>query len=164
VIFATVGTHHQQFDRLVGALADRDDVIVQYGHSAPPRGRAQAVAFMSFAEMEAHMRDADAVVTHAGVGSILLARRCGKMPVVVPRRQRFGEHVDDHQVELAAALGPRGEVVVVDDVAGLEAVLSEPPARRPPADAITGTLHTAVRAALWAGSVNSGGAAKSVRS
>jgi UDP-N-acetylglucosamine transferase subunit ALG13 len=152
VIFVTVGTHHQPFARLLDAVAalGRDDVVVQHGHSPPPAGVATAVAFMSFAEMEARMREAEAVVTHAGVGSILLALRCGHTPIVVARLRRHGEHVDDHQVELTEALAGRGVVVALDDTARLEAVLSPPPPRRTAAAPAEGDLHRAVRAALLA--------------
>jgi UDP-N-acetylglucosamine transferase subunit ALG13 len=158
VIFATVGTHHQPFDRLVRALAGlgRDDLVIQYGHSAPPAFSGRAAAFMSFAEIEGHMREAAAVVTHAGVGSILLARRCGHIPIVVARQSRQGEHVDDHQVELTTALAPRGEIVAVDDLSALGDVLADPPARRPLAVGAAAELHAAVRAALWGEPVTAG--------
>jgi UDP-N-acetylglucosamine transferase subunit ALG13 len=151
VIFATLGTHHQPFDRLVDALTalGRDDLVVQYGHSAPPPAAVRAQAFMSFSEVEGHMRDAELVITHAGVGSILLARRCGHIPVVVPRRRRFGEHVDDHQVELTTALAPRGQVLVVDDVERLAEVVAAPPQRRPLESGTGSELFAAVRQALW---------------
>jgi UDP-N-acetylglucosamine transferase subunit ALG13 len=48
------------------------------------------------------------VVCHGGVGSALEALDVGFCPVVVPRRARYGEHVDDHQVPLAQELGQRG--------------------------------------------------------
>jgi UDP-N-acetylglucosamine transferase subunit ALG13 len=51
-------------------------------------------------------------VTHAGVGSILSARRAGHVPLVVPRRRALGEHVDDHQVRFAAWMADRGQVVL----------------------------------------------------
>jgi len=70
VIFATVGTHAQPFTRFLSALASlEDDVIVQYGHNPPPEGVSEAVAFMPFDVLNGHMREADVVVTHAGVGS-----------------------------------------------------------------------------------------------
>lgn len=152
MIFVTVGTHHQPFGRLldaVGALSD-DQIIVQHGHSPAPAGVALAVPFLTFAEMEERMLTADVVVTHAGVGSILLALRCGHTPVVVPRLRRHGEHVDDHQAELAGALAQRGEVVVVDDLARLGPALATPPPRRPASNISEGALHRAVRAALLA--------------
>ena len=159
MIFVTVGTHHQPFDRLVNALAHRSDAVIQYGHSTPPTGPAQAVDFLDFAEMEDHMLRADAVVTHAGVGSILLARKCGHTPIVVARRARFGEHVDDHQLELVQALEPRGQVMV-RDVDRIEQVLAQPPARRQRvASGGQGQLHAAVHQALWADRVAVGAAA-----
>ena len=57
------------------------------------------------------MREADVVVAHAGVGTALAALEVGKCPVLVPRRLAHGEHVDDHQVQIASELGesrPRG--------------------------------------------------------
>ena len=56
------------------------------------------------------------VVCHAGVGSIMLARRCGKRPIVVPRRLHLGEAVDDHQLPIARRLHANGVVTLVEDV------------------------------------------------
>lgn len=113
MIFVTVGTHGQPFERMlkeVERLPNPDEVVLQYGVGVPPRAIRRAVAFMSFGEMEEHFQAADVVVTHAGVGSILCARRAGRRPIVVPRYRDLGEHVDDHQVELTRALAERGEV------------------------------------------------------
>jgi UDP-N-acetylglucosamine transferase subunit ALG13 len=60
------------------------------------------------------MRSADVVVAHAGVGTAITALSAGKCPVLLPRRKRHGEHVDDHQVDIARALGSRGLAVVAD--------------------------------------------------
>jgi UDP-N-acetylglucosamine--N-acetylmuramyl-(pentapeptide) pyrophosphoryl-undecaprenol N-acetylglucosamine transferase len=65
-------------------------------------------------ELEAAMRDADVVISHAGVGSALTALHCGKFPILVPRRVELGEHVDDHQAEIAAELGRRGLALITD--------------------------------------------------
>jgi UDP-N-acetylglucosamine transferase subunit ALG13 len=148
VIFATVGTHGQPFTRFLDALAGLDDdVVVQYGHNAPPAGVREAVAFMPFDELNARMREADVVVTHAGVGSVLCAREAGHVPVVVPRLHRFGEHVDDHQLELVAALGKDGHVIGVMDISELPAAV-EKAGRRADTTRAPKPLHAAVRAAL----------------
>jgi UDP-N-acetylglucosamine transferase subunit ALG13 len=148
VIFATVGTHAQPFGRFLDALAGLGgDVVVQYGHNAPPAGVREAVAFMPFDVLNAHMREADVVVTHAGVGSVLCAREAGHVPVVVPRLHRFGEHVDDHQLELVAALGADGHVVPVTDIAGLTAAVQKA-GRRADRTTAPKPLHAAVRGAL----------------
>lgn len=150
MIFVTVGTHHQPFPRLIDALAGLPggDVVVQHGHSRSPPGVREAVAFLPFPELMDRLNAADVVVTHAGVGSILLARRSGHTPVVVPRRRRFGEHVDDHQVELAQALAKEGKVLAVTDTAQLAATVRASPRRTSPRGLTEGGLHRAVRAAL----------------
>jgi UDP-N-acetylglucosamine transferase subunit ALG13 len=152
VIFVTLGTHGQPFLRLIRALEalPAGDLVVQHGHSPAP-GAGRAAAFMPFSEILEHIDAAETVITHAGVGSILCASRAGHTPVVVPRLRRFGEHVDDHQVELTRALADRGMVVPAWEPDGLaEAVASvaprrsrETPAERP--------LHGAVRAAIDGG-------------
>ena len=62
------------------------------------------------------MEQARVVVCHAGVGSIMLARRCGKRPIVVPRRLHLGEAVDDHQLPIARRLHANGVVTLLEDV------------------------------------------------
>lgn len=150
MIFVTVGTHHQPFQRLLDALQSlpQDELVVQFGYGTPPKGVALARGFMDFSEMLDHFRAADAVVTHAGVGSILCARREGHVPVVVPRSRRRGEHVDDHQAQLTRALEQRGVVIAAWETDRLaEAVKSAGESSPPPATA-RGPFHEAVRRAL----------------
>ena len=64
--------------------------------------------YLSFDELAEYARDARVFVCHAGVGSIVLARRFGHRPIVVPRRHHLGEHVDDHQLSLARRLAAPG--------------------------------------------------------
>jgi UDP-N-acetylglucosamine transferase subunit ALG13 len=74
------------------------------------------------------MRRARAVVTHAGVGSVMTALLAQKRPIVVPRLRRHGEAVDDHQLGFARRLDEGGLAVLVEDLGRLaEAV--EGPAR-----------------------------------
>lgn len=153
MIFVTVGTHQDPFERMlaaVEALPDPGELVVQYGPGRAPRGVARAAAFMSFAEMEENFEAAEAVVTHAGVGSILCARRVGHVPVVMPRLHELGEHVDDHQQELTRALADRGEVEPVWPGDDLATVLGRVPPRR--AESLPGReenpLIEALRAAL----------------
>ncbi len=118
MIFVTVGTHQQPFERLIRGLAalPADELVVQHGSAPPPPGVRHAVRFMPFPEVLEHLRRADVVITHAGVGSILCATNAGHVPIVVPRLKRHGEHVDDHQVELIGELGRLGKVSVVWEV------------------------------------------------
>jgi UDP-N-acetylglucosamine transferase subunit ALG13 len=127
MIFVTVGTSTQPFDRLVAGaapLTETEKVVVQYGASAMRPAGAECVAFLEYAEMLDHMRGARAVVTHAGVGSIMAALSVGKRPFVVPRRRDLGEAVDDHQLELATRLEKAGLVTLVADPAALPDALA----------------------------------------
>jgi UDP-N-acetylglucosamine transferase subunit ALG13 len=150
LIFVTVGTHHQPFDRLLNALAalDGDELVVQYGPAEPPPGVTRAKAYMPFDSMLECFREADAVVTHAGVGSILCARREGHTPLVVPRRHDLGEHVDEHQAELTRALEARGSVVAIWEIDELAEKVAAAPPRRTSTDAGEAPLCGSVRAAL----------------
>jgi beta-1,4-N-acetylglucosaminyltransferase len=117
VILVAVGASQFPFDRLVRAVDDlpRDEpIVVQHGPSAI---RPRNVACMDFAPLETFarlIRDARIVVTHAGVGSILLALTNGRKPYVVPRLQAFGETVDNHQVESARRFAQAGAVTLVE--------------------------------------------------
>ena len=90
-------------DALRAALPDGAEVLLwQAGEDAtvPP------------AELRAAFRAADAVVVHSGVGAALEALDAGRRPLLVPRLERHGEHVDDHQLQVAGELERRGLAVV----------------------------------------------------
>ncbi|HEX5616854.1 MAG TPA: glycosyltransferase [Solirubrobacteraceae bacterium] len=128
MIVVTIGTNEQPFDRLIRAARalDSDELLVQYGSSREPHGRGEWVEFLSFDELASRAREASAVVCHAGVGSIMLARRCGHRPIVMPRRHHLGEAVDDHQLFLAKRLAKSGIVTLVEDEQELAAALAAP--------------------------------------
>jgi UDP-N-acetylglucosamine transferase subunit ALG13 len=71
-------------------------------------------ATMAPDELDDEMASADVVIAHSGIGSALATLDAGKMPVLVPRLKRFGEHVDDHQVQIARTLHARGLAVMAD--------------------------------------------------
>jgi len=150
VIFVTVGTLHYPFERLMRSIRalPAGQLVVQHGPANPPPGVARAKAFMPFNELKETIEDAEVVVTHAGCGTIAVATRAGHTPVVLPRLKRYGEHVDDHQLELATALADEGKVIVVSDAEDLSEAVKAVPPRRPAAVAHGGPLQTAVRAAL----------------
>jgi UDP-N-acetylglucosamine--N-acetylmuramyl-(pentapeptide) pyrophosphoryl-undecaprenol N-acetylglucosamine transferase len=95
------------FPRLVDRLrailpGDAEVVLWQDGETVPP------------ARVREAFRAADVVVVHAGVGAALEALDAGRRPLLVPRLRRFGEHVDDHQLQVAGELERRGLAVVRD--------------------------------------------------
>ena len=108
MIFVTVGTHEQQFDRLVRCV-DRlkaegkitEEVMIQTGFSSYEPKVCKWSKLCSYQEMNEYMDQARIVITHGGPSSIMMALQRGKIPIVVPRQKRYEEHVNDHQVEFS---------------------------------------------------------------
>jgi UDP-N-acetylglucosamine transferase subunit ALG13 len=129
-VFVTVGTDHHPFHRMIrwvdgwlaSIAADQARCLVQYGTSLTPK-LGEARDYLPYAEMEAAMTEAAAVVCHGGPGSVMMARWLGKVPIVVPRRRALGEHVDDHQLVFARRMAEEGEVELVEDETRLREIL-----------------------------------------
>ena len=114
MIFTMVGTHEQQFDRLVRAvdtLETDEQRIIQYGYSAYEPVSSEAHEFLPFDEVKRYIQDANVVITHSGTGSVMLALSLGKLPIVAPRYKKYGEHIDNHQLQLVQDLEEDGMVV-----------------------------------------------------
>ena len=121
MILVTVGTHSQGFDRLIKAMdqlaAEIDErVVIQRGSSTYLPQHAEHFQWTSSQQMEQLTDNARVVVAHAAAGAIILALRLGKPLVVVPRLRYYGEHFDDHQKQLAAAIASQGRAIVIYDL------------------------------------------------
>ena len=126
MILVTTGTNEQPFDRLVraaAALRVGEPLVVQHGSSRVAPGPGTWVEYLPFNELAELARAARVVVSHAGVGSIMLARRAGKRAIVLPRRLHLGEAVDDHQLTLARRFHASGAVTLIEDAAILPAAV-----------------------------------------
>lgn len=127
MIFVTVGTHEQQFNRLVRAVDELkkngtigEPVFIQTGYSTYEPTHCEHSKFVPFKKMKEMMALADVVVTHGGPSSFIEAMAAGKVPVVVPRRGDLAEHVNDHQADFVRIVAERqGGIVPVYDVADL---------------------------------------------
>jgi len=123
VIFITVGTHGDPFDRLIEAaeaLAQSGEtVVVQRGTSRVEAPNCEVHDFLPPSEMAHLIRQSRILISHAGPASFLGAPG---VPIVVPRRAEFGEHVDNHQVRFVQHI--RDRVHVVDDPATLVAAIA----------------------------------------
>jgi len=109
----TLGTSAKYgFRRLVERLADvfpQDAEVLWQTGATDVRGvPIDAKPALPGAVLDRAMREADVVVAHAGIGSALAALEAGHCPVLVPRRERLGECVDDHQLQIASTLSARG--------------------------------------------------------
>jgi UDP-N-acetylglucosamine transferase subunit ALG13 len=118
------------FDRLIEAI-DRlapelgMPVIAQTGKGTYRPQHMQARTMISPAEFEKLMRDARLIVSHAGIGTVLTAARCGKPVLLMPRRADLGEHRNDHQLSTVRNLTGRVGILVAMDESELAARIAE---------------------------------------
>ena len=127
MIFVSVGTHEQGFDRLVMKMDElvengviREEVYIQAGYTEYKPRFCKYDALIDNRLMEENVKNARIVITHAGPGSIMIPFTYNKIPIVVPRQYEFGEHVDDHQVWFTKKLEEQGKILAVYDINDLK--------------------------------------------
>lgn len=129
MIFVTVGTHEQPFNRLVEYMdrwsVDQDEeVVIQTGFSTYEPKHCKWSKLFPYSEMIKNVETARIVITHGGPSSFIMPLQIGKIPIVVPRKHEFDEHVNDHQVDFCEKVAERqGNIIVVEDVQKLGDVL-----------------------------------------
>ena len=132
MIFVTLGSQKFQFDRLLKEI-DRlcecgiikEKVYAQTGESNYEPINYEYRKFMDRKEFQKYMDECETVITHGGTGAIITAIKKGKKVIAVPRLAKYGEHVDNHQVELAEVFKEKVNVIVVDDMNDLEKAIQE---------------------------------------
>lgn len=133
MIFVTVGTHEQPFDRLIrkvdelkrdGVIAE--EVVIQTGYSTYEPKYCQWSKLIPYEQMVKNVEEARIVITHGGPASFIMPLQMGKIPVVVPRQSQYGEHVNDHQVEFTRNVAENmGTIILVEAINELASVISE---------------------------------------
>lgn len=122
MIFITVGTHEQPFDRLLKCIDKmvedgqiNEEVIVQKGYTDYEPKNYKAEKLIPYEQMQKNIEDARIVVTHGGPASFIAPLSIGKIPVVVPRKKDFNEHVNNHQLEFSREVAKRmGNIIVAE--------------------------------------------------
>ena len=122
MIFVTVGTHEQPFNRLVQKIDElkkdgviQEDVIIQTGFSTYEPKYCQWSKLIPYQQMIKNVEDARIVITHGGPASFIMPLQIGKTPIVVPRQ---------HQLEFARNVSQRmGTIIPVEDIETLGDVI-----------------------------------------
>ncbi|MBO4338136.1 MAG: multidrug MFS transporter [Lachnospiraceae bacterium] len=129
MIFVTVGTHEQPFDRLVKYMdewaRDNDEkVVIQTGYCGYEPGYAEWSRLYPYEKMKELTDQARIVISHGGPSSFIMSLQAGKIPIVVPRMACFKEHVNDHQVSFCRKIVKRwGNILVVQEMGKLSDVI-----------------------------------------
>lgn len=132
MIFVTLGSQKFQFDRLLIKLDEliedgiiKEDVVAQIGASTYKPKHFTYVNFMDRQEFADTMDKCETVITHGGTGVIIGAVKKGKKVIAVPRLAKYGEHVDDHQLQLLHQFDDLGIICACYDTEDLDKYVKE---------------------------------------
>lgn len=130
MIFITLGSQKFQFNRLLKAVDDlvaggivKDEVFAQSGYSDYEPKHYRYKQFLDRDEYALWEEKADIVITHGGTGAIIGAVKKGKKVIAVPRLARYGEHVDDHQLQLIAQFKNQNLICGLNDCSEIKDAL-----------------------------------------
>jgi len=130
MILVLLGTQNNSFYRLLEEIEEnikdgtiKEDVIVQTGFTKYKSENIKIFDMIPSNEYENYIKKADLIITHGGAGSIIQSIRLGKKVIAVPRLQKYGEHVNDHQIEIIKAFRDRGYIIGIEDIVELKNAL-----------------------------------------
>lgn len=124
MIFVTVGTHEQPFNRLVKSLDTlkgngiiQEEVIIQTGYSTYQPQYCNWFKLLPYSQIIEFMDRAHIIITHGGPSSFIMALQRSKIPIVVPRQKKYGEHVNDHQLNFVKSINEKMKnIIVIEDI------------------------------------------------
>ena len=131
MILVTLGTQDKSFERLVKAIDKeiengniKDKVIVQAGYTKYKSDNMEIFDFVLPDKLDKLMKEADILITHGGVGSILGALKYDKPVIAAARLSKYKEHTNDHQKQIVAEFVKEGYILELDDFSNLVDILT----------------------------------------
>jgi UDP-N-acetylglucosamine transferase subunit ALG13 len=130
MIFVTVGTHNQGFERLIKKMDEiagkiDEEIVMQVGYTDYEPENAEWFEFCEYEELLSFIKRSDVIICHGGAGTLLDSLKFNKKIVVVPRLEKFDEVYDDHELELAGSLRIQNRIFIALNVEDLEKVIKE---------------------------------------
>lgn len=132
MILVTLGTQDKPFKRLIKAVEKqielgniKEEVIVQAGCTEYKSNKMKIFDYIPADEFKKIFEEADIVITHAGVGNIIMGLEQGKKMVVAARLEKYGEHVNDHQLQILENFTNEGYIVPLKDFDRLNETIEE---------------------------------------
>ena len=130
MILITLGTNDKSFVRLlkeVQNLIDQnkinDRIVVQAGVTEFKSDDMEILDLIPFSKFDDLINECDLLITHGGVGSIITGLKKGKTVIAVPRLSKYGEHVNDHQLQIIDNFTKAGYIIGITEVEELESAL-----------------------------------------
>lgn len=132
MILVILGTQDKPFTRLLEALdaqkkagVIQDELIVQAGCTKLDTDSMKIFDLLPIDEFDALINDADVIITHAGVGSILSALKKGKKVIACARLAQYGEHTNDHQLQIQEEFARQGYLISCDDFSKIHEIINK---------------------------------------
>ena len=123
MIFVTLGTQDKSFKRLLDKVSEcidlgliKDEVIVQAGCTNYPSDKMKIFDYLDKSEMEKYIKKAKYIITHGGVGTIINCLDLNKKVIAVARLKEYGEHHNDHQLEIINEFSNDGYIINGEDL------------------------------------------------
>ncbi len=131
LIFVTLGTQDKSFERLLTAIQTQidngnitDRVVVQAGYTKFKSNDMDVFDLLPIDEFEKYMEKCNLLITHGGVGSIINGLKRNKVVIAAPRLKQYGEHTNDHQLQIIDNFSESGYLIKLDDFDKLDEVLA----------------------------------------
>lgn len=127
MILVLLGTQNNSFHRLLEKIDELikkgiidEKVLVQSGYTNYESKNMRIFDLIPQEELERYQEQADLIITHGGVGSIISSIKKGKKVIAVPRLHEFQEHVNNHQKQIVEAFDRKGYIIGINGVEKLE--------------------------------------------
>lgn len=127
MILVLLGTQNNSFKRLleeIDKLIEKkvidEEVIVQAGYTKYKSKNMKIFDMISKKELDEYYKNANYIITHGGVGSIISGLNNEKKVIAVPRLKKYGEHVNDHQIEIVNLFNEKGFIIGLNSTKQLE--------------------------------------------
>lgn len=132
MIFVTLGTQDKGFARLLHAIQKqidngniKDRVVVQAGYTKFESNDMEIFDYIPKDEFEDLMGTCDLLITHGGVGSIMNGLYAGKKVIAAARLKEYGEHTNNHQIQIIEKLDEAGYLIALNDFERLDEALEK---------------------------------------
>lgn len=127
MILVLLGTQNNKFNRLLEEIEKNindgiitEEVIVQAGYTKFESTKMKIFDLIPKEELENLQQNANLIITHGGVGSIISSIEKGKKVIAVPRLHEYEEHVNNHQQEIVKDFNDKGYIIGIEKVEDLK--------------------------------------------
>jgi len=132
MILVMLGTQNNSFHRLLEEIQKnidngniKEEVVVQKGYTKFQSENMKLYSQLPVDEMDKFIDKADLVITHGGVGSIIMSIKKDKKVIAIPRLKKYREHVNDHQLDIIKSFNDSGYIIGVEGVESLGEALEK---------------------------------------